>query len=192
MSYALLSVSNKEGITDLARSLVDYGYTIISSGGTHKVISEADISVMKVSEYTGSPEILSGRVKTLHPKVHGGILARRGDPNHAIDMKSNGIEFIDVVAVNLYPFKETVAKPDVTWDDAIENIDIGGPTMVRSAAKNHAHVSILTNPSQYDEFLVALDQGKVSELRPKLAQEAFQHTSEYDTAISNWMFMQSL
>ncbi len=192
MSYALLSVSNKEGITDLARSLVDYGYTIISSGGTHKVISDADIPVMKVSEYTGSPEILSGRVKTLHPKVHGGILARRGDPNHAIDMKSNGIEFIDVVAVNLYPFKETIAKPDVTWNDAIENIDIGGPTMVRSAAKNHAHVSILTNPSQYGEFLFALDQGKVSELRPKLAQEAFQHTAEYDTAISNWMFMQSL
>ena len=192
MAYALLSVSNKDGIVELARSLVDYGYTIISSGGTHKVISEADISVMKVSEYTGSPEILSGRVKTLHPKVHGGILARRGDPNHAIDMKSNGIEFIDVVAVNLYPFKETVAKPDVTWDEAIENIDIGGPTMVRSAAKNHAHVSILTNPSQYDEFLVALDQGKVSELRPRLAQEAFQHTAEYDTAISNWMFMQSL
>ena len=192
MSYALLSVSNKEGITDLARSLVDYGYTIISSGGTHKVISEADIPVMKVSEYTESPEILSGRVKTLHPKVHGGILARRGDPNHAIDMKSNGIEFIDVVAVNLYPFKETVAKPDVTWDDAIENIDIGGPTMVRSAAKNHKDVSILTSPNQYDEFLVALDQGKVSELRPRLAQEAFQHTAEYDTAISNWMFMQSL
>ena len=192
MSYALLSVSNKEGITDLARSLVDYGYTIISSGGTHKVISDADIPVMKVSEYTGSPEILSGRVKTLHPKVHGGILARRGDPTHAIDMKSNGIEFIDVVAVNLYPFKETVAKPDVTWEDAIENIDIGGPTMVRSAAKNHAHVSILTSPNQYDEFLVALDQGKVSELRPRLAQEAFQHTAEYDTAISNWMFMQSL
>ena len=119
MSYALLSVSNKEGIVDFARSLVGFGYTLISSGGTHKVISEANISVMKVSEYTGSPEILSGRVKTLHPKVHGGILARRGDPNHIIDMKSNGIEFIDVVAVNLYPFKETVAKPDVTWDEAI-------------------------------------------------------------------------
>ena len=192
MSYALLSVSNKEGIVELARSLVEYGYTIISSGGTHKVISEANIPVMKVSEYTGSPEILSGRVKTLHPKVHGGILARRGDPNHAIDMKSNGIEFIDVVAVNLYPFKETVAKPDVTWDEAIENIDIGGPTMVRSAAKNNAHVSILTNPKQYDEFVVALDQGKVKELRPRLALEAFQHTAEYDTAISQWMFMQTL
>ena len=192
MSYALLSVSNKEGITDLARSLVDYGYTIISSGGTHKVISEADIPVMKVSEYTGSPEILGGRVKTLHPKVHGGILARRGDPLHDIDRNANGIGLIDVVAVNLYPFKETIAKSDVTWDDAIENIDIGGPTMVRSAAKNHKDVSILTSPNQYDEFLVALDQGKVSELRPRLAQEAFQHTAEYDTAISNWMFMQSL
>ena len=107
-------------------------------------------------------------------------------------MKSNGIEFIDVVAVNLYPFKETVAKPDVTWDEAIENIDIGGPTMVRSAAKNNAHVSILTNPDQYGEFVVALDQGKVSELRPRLALEAFQHTAEYDTAISQWMFMKTL
>ena len=192
MSYALLSVSNKEGIVDFARSLVGFGYTLISSGGTHKVISEANIPVMKVSEYTGSPEILSGRVKTLHPKVHGGILARRGDPNHDIDREANGIGLIDIVAVNLYPFKETIAKPDVTWDDAIENIDIGGPTMVRSAAKNHKDVSILTSPNQYDEFLVALDQGKVSELRPRLAQEAFQHTAEYDTAISNWMFMQSL
>ena len=150
MSYALLSVSNKEGIVEFARSLVGFGYTLISSGGTHKVISEANIPVMKVSEYTGSPEILSGRVKTLHPKIHGGILARRGDPNHTIDMKSNGIEFIDIVAVNLYPFKETIAKPDVTWDEAIENIDIGGPTMVRSAAKNNAHVSILTDQKNYD------------------------------------------
>ena len=191
MSYALLSVSNKEGIVEFARSLVGFGYTLISSGGTHKVISEANIPVMKVSEYTGSPEILSGRVKTLHPKVHGGILARRGDPNHTIDMKSNGIEFIDVVAVNLYPFKETVAKPDVTWDQAIENIDIGGPTMVRSAAKNHAHVSILTNPAQYDEFVVALDQGKVDELRPQLAVAAFQHTAQYDAAISTWMYTQT-
>ena len=185
--YALLSVSDKTGIVDFARELVGAGYTLISSGGTHKVISEADIPVMKVSEYTGSPEILGGRVKTLHPKIHGGILAKRGDPNHAIDMKSNGIEPIDIVAVNLYPFKETIAKPDVTWDKAIENIDIGGPTMVRSAAKNHAYVSILTNPKQYDEFVVALDQGKVSELRPRLAQEAFNHTAEYDTAINNWM-----
>jgi len=190
MSYALLSVSNKEGIVEFARSLVGFGYTLISSGGTHKVISEADIPVMKVSEYTGSPEILGGRVKTLHPKIHGGILARRGDPNHDIDREANGIGLIDVVAVNLYPFKETIAKPDVTWDQAIENIDIGGPTMVRSAAKNHAHVSILTNPTQYDEFVVALDQGKVDELRPQLAVAAFQHTAQYDAAISTWMYTQ--
>ena len=187
MSYALLSVSNKEGITDLARSLVDYGYTIISSGGTHKVISEADIPVMKVSEYTGSPEILGGRVKTLHPKVHGGILARRGDPNHDIDREANGIGLIDIVVVNLYPFQATVAKPDVTWEDAIENIDIGGPTMVRSAAKNHENVSILTNPEQYDIFLECLKDGTVDEMRPKLALEAFMHTAEYDKAISKWM-----
>ena len=190
MSYALLSVSNKEGIVEFARSLVGFGYTLISSGGTHKVISESNIPVMKVSEYTGSPEILGGRVKTLHPKIHGGILARRGDPNHDIDREANGIGLIDVVAVNLYPFKETIAKPDVTWEDAIENIDIGGPTMVRSAAKNHAHVSILTNPTQYDEFVVALDQGKVEELRPQLAVAAFQHTAQYDAAISTWMYTQ--
>ncbi len=192
MAYALLSVSNKDGIVELARSLVDYGYTIISSGGTHRVISQADVPVTKVSDYTGSPEILGGRVKTLHPKIHGGILAKRNDEVHDADREAFDIGLIDVVAVNLYPFKETVAKPDVTWEDAIENIDIGGPTMVRSAAKNHAHVSILTNPSQYSEFVFALDQGKVKELRPRLAQEAFQHTAEYDTAISNWMFMQSL
>ena len=192
MAYALLSVSNKDGIVELARSLVDYGYTIISSGGTHRVISQADVPVTKVSDYTGSPEILGGRVKTLHPKIHGGILAKRNDEVHDADREAFDIGLIDVVAVNLYPFKETVAKPDVTWDDAIENIDIGGPTMVRSAAKNHKDVAILTSPNQYDEFLVALDQGKVSELRPRLAQEAFQHTAEYDTAISNWMFMQSL
>ena len=191
MSYALLSVSNKEGIVEFARSLVGFGYTLISSGGTHKVISESNIPVMKVSEYTGSPEILGGRVKTLHPKIHGGILARRADPNHDIDREANGIGLIDVVAVNLYPFKETIAKPDVTWDQAIENIDIGGPTMVRSAAKNHAHVSILTNPTQYDEFVVALDQGKVGELRPQLAVAAFQHTAQYDAAISTWMYTQT-
>ena len=188
MSYALLSVSNKEGIVDLASSLYyDYKYDLISSGGTAKVIADADIPVSKVSEYTGSPEILGGRVKTLHPKVHGGILAKRGDPLHDIDLKSNSIGLIDVVVVNLYPFKETVAKPGVTWDKAIENIDIGGPTMVRSAAKNHAHVSILTNPNQYNRFIKALKETKLSELRPQLALEAFKHTAEYDSAISQWI-----
>ena len=188
MTYALLSVSNKEGIVDLASSLhYDYNYDLISSGGTAKVIADAGIPVSKVSEYTGSPEILGGRVKTLHPKVHGGILAKRGDPNHDIDMKSNGIGFIDVVVVNLYPFQATVAKEGVTWEDAIENIDIGGPTMVRSAAKNHANVSILTNPEQYGLFIESLREGTVDEMRPQLALEAFRHTAEYDKAISTWM-----
>jgi len=188
MTYALLSVSNKEGILPLASALhYVYGYDLISSGGTAAAISKADIPVSKVSEYTGSPEILSGRVKTLHPKVHGGILAQRGNPQHDIDREANGIGLIDIVVVNLYPFQATVAKPDVTWSDAIENIDIGGPTMVRSAAKNHANVSILTNPEQYDVFLEALKDDSVEEMRPRLALEAFQHTAEYDKAISTWM-----
>ena len=191
MTYALLSVSNKNGIVDFARGLVSVGYKLISSGGTHKVISDEGIPVMKVSEYTGSPEILEGRVKTLHPKIHGGILAKRGHPLHDMDRNANGIEFIDIVAVNLYPFEETVAKPNVEWAEAIENIDIGGPSMVRSAAKNHRDVSILTNPNQYGIFIDAL-KGNISsvtveELRPQLAVEAFRHTAEYDTAISKWM-----
>ena len=185
--YALLSVSNKEGIIPLADALVEQGYQLLSSGGTAKALMEEGVPVTKVSDYTGSPEILSGRVKTLHPKIHGGILAKRGDPLHDIDLKSNSIGLIDVVVVNLYPFKETVAKPGVTWDKAIENIDIGGPTMVRSAAKNHAHVSILTNPNQYNRFIKALKETKLSELRPQLALEAFKHTAEYDSAISDWI-----
>jgi phosphoribosylaminoimidazolecarboxamide formyltransferase/IMP cyclohydrolase len=187
MSYALLSVSDKEGIVDLAQSLVGFGYNLISSGGTARVISEADIPVTKVSDYTGSPEILGGRVKTLHPKVHGGILAKRNDEIHDAEREVFDIELIDVVVVNLYPFQATVAKPDVTWAEAIENIDIGGPTMVRSAAKNCAHVSILTNPKQYGDFVAALDHGKVKEMRSRLALEAFQHTAEYDAVISTWM-----
>ena len=187
MTYALLSVSNKEGIVDLADKLVFHGYDLISSGGTAAAIKKAGIPVMKVSEYTGSPEILGGRVKTLHPKVHGGILAKREDDIHDRDRKTNGIGLIDVVVVNLYPFQATVAKEGVTWEDAIENIDIGGPTMVRSAAKNHRDVSILTNPEQYGRFVEALTDNTVDELRPQLALEAFKHTAEYDTAISNWM-----
>jgi len=188
MAYALLSVSNKEGIVDLASALhYDYNYDLISSGGTAKVIADAGIPVSKVSEYTGSPEILSGRVKTLHPKVHGGILAQRGNPGHDLDRQANGIGLIDIVVVNLYPFQATVAKPDVTWEDAIENIDIGGPTMVRSSAKNHKDVSILTNPDQYEGFIEALKDDTVKDLRPKLAVEAFKHTAEYDAAIYEWM-----
>ena len=191
MNYALLSVSNKDGIVDFARGLVSAGYTLISSGGTHAVIQAEGIPVTKVSEYTGSPEILNGRVKTLHPKIHRGILAQRGNPVHDMDRNANGIGLIDIVAVNLYPFKETVANPDVTFEEAIENIDIGGPSMVRSAAKNHKDVAVLTNPHQYGIFLDAL-KGNISsvtvdQLRSQFAVEAFKHTAEYDAAINAWM-----
>ena len=190
MNYALLSVSNKTGIVDFARSLVDYGYTIISSGGTHSVIAAEGIPVTKVSDYTGSPEILNGRVKTLHPKIHGGILAQRGNPSHDLDRNANEIGLIDIVAVNLYPFKETVAKPDVTLSDAIENIDIGGPSMVRSAAKNYKDVAVMTNPQQYGIYMDSV-KGNISikpeTLRKQFMLEAFKHTAEYDTAISSWM-----
>ena len=189
--YALLSVSDKTGIVDFADGLVRAGYTIISSGGTHAVLQAEGIPVTKVSEYTGSPEILNGRVKTLHPKIHGGILAQRGNPAHDLDREANEIGLIDIVAVNLYPFKETVAKHDVTFDEAIENIDIGGPSMVRSAAKNHKDVTVLTNPNQYGIFLDAL-KGNISsvtveQLRSQFAVEAFRHTAEYDAAITAWM-----
>ena len=189
-NYALLSVSNKTGIVDFARSLVDYGYTIISSGGTHSVIAAEGIPATKVSDYTGSPEILNGRVKTLHPKIHGGILAQRGNPVHDMDRNANGIGLIDIVAVNLYPFKETVAKPDVTLAEAIENIDIGGPSMVRSAAKNYKDVAVMTNPQQYGIYMDSI-KGNISikpeTLRKQFMLEAFKHTAEYDTAISAWM-----
>ena len=190
MNYALLSVSNKVGIVDFARSLVDYGYTIISSGGTHSVIAAEGIPVTKVSDYTGSPEILNGRVKTLHPKIHGGILAQRGNPVHDMDRNANDIGLIDIVAVNLYPFKETVAKPDVTLAEAIENIDIGGPSMVRSAAKNYKDVAVMTNPHQYGIYMDSI-KGNISikpeTLREQFMIEAFRHTAEYDTTINRWM-----
>ena len=189
--YALLSVSGKTGIVDFAEGLVRSGYQIISSGGTHAVLQAEGIPVMRVSDYTGSPEVLDGRVKTLHPKIHGGILAQRGNPSHDLDRKVNRIELIDIVAVNLYPFKETVAKPDVTLEEAIENIDIGGPSMVRSAAKNYKDVAVLTNPNQYGIYLDAM-KGNISsvtveELRKQFMLEAFKHTAEYDAAISAWM-----
>ena len=189
-NYALLSVSNKTGIVDFARSLVDYGYTIISSGGTHSVIAAEGIPVTKVSDYTGSPEILNGRVKTLHPKIHGGILAQRGNPVHDMDRNANDIGLIDIVAVNLYPFKETVAKPDVTLADAIENIDIGGPSMVRSAAKNFKDVAVMTNPHQYGIYMDSIKGNlsiKPETLREQFMVEAFRHTAEYDTTINRWM-----
>ena len=189
-NYALLSVSDKTGIVDFARSLVDFGYTIISSGGTHAVIQAEGIPVTKVSDYTGSPEILNGRVKTLHPKIHGGILAQRGNPVHDMDRNANDIGLIDIVAVNLYPFAETVAKPDVTLADAIENIDIGGPSMVRSAAKNYKDVAVMTNPHQYGIYMDSIKGNlsiKPETLREQFMVEAFRHTAEYDTTINRWM-----
>ncbi|MGB1434184.1 MAG: bifunctional phosphoribosylaminoimidazolecarboxamide formyltransferase/IMP cyclohydrolase [Synechococcus sp.] len=188
---ALLSVSDKSGLVPLAEALHrTHGYQLLSSGGTAKVLEQAGLPVTRVSEHTGAPEILGGRVKTLHPRVHGGILAKRGDASHQADLEQQNIPPIDVVVVNLYPFRETIARPDVTWDQAIENIDIGGPAMVRAAAKNHADVAVLTSPDQYDRLLTAMAEsgGSVpSELRRQLALEAFQHTASYDTAISRWM-----
>lgn len=193
---ALLSVSDKSGLVPLAEALHrTHGYQLLSSGGTAKVLEQAGLPVTRVSEHTGAPEILGGRVKTLHPRVHGGILAKRDEASHQADLEQQNIAPIDVVVVNLYPFRETIARPDVTWDQAIENIDIGGPAMVRAAAKNHADVAVLTSPDQYDRLLTAMAEsgGSVpSELRRQLALEAFQHTASYDTAISRWMAEQNV
>ena len=184
---ALLSVSDKTGIVPLAEALHrHHGYQLLSSGGTAKVLEAAGLPVTRVSEHTGAPEILGGRVKTLHPRVHGGILAKRSDAAHQVDLEQQNIAPIDVVVVNLYPFRETVARPDVTWEQAIENIDIGGPAMVRAAAKNHADVAVLTSPAQYDTVLTALKDSAGSvppELRRQLALEAFQHTALFNAEV---------
>ncbi|MEB3354403.1 MAG: bifunctional phosphoribosylaminoimidazolecarboxamide formyltransferase/IMP cyclohydrolase [Cyanobacteriota bacterium] len=185
---ALLSVSNKDGLVPLAEGLLAGGYVLISSGGTSAALQAAGLPVTKVAEHTGAPEILGGRVKTLHPRIHGGILARREDPAHQADLAAQAIAPIDVVVVNLYPFRETVADPQVAFDTAIENIDIGGPAMVRAAAKNHADVAVLTSPGQYTGFLAALREGRVDQaLRRQLALAAFKHTASYDAAISQWL-----
>lgn len=187
---ALLSVSDKTGLVEFARGLVELGFTVISTGGTKKALADAGVAVQSVSEITGFPEILDGRVKTLHPKIHGGILARRDLLQHRQQMEEHGIGSIDLVAVNLYPFAQTVAKPDVTLAQAIENIDIGGPTMVRSAAKNFKDVAVVVNPARYNTLLAELkQQGQVSEeTRFALAVEAFSHTAEYDAMISGWLY----
>ncbi|MCP9927384.1 bifunctional phosphoribosylaminoimidazolecarboxamide formyltransferase/IMP cyclohydrolase [Cyanobium sp. CH-040] len=185
---ALLSVSNKDGLVPLAQGLLEAGYQLISSGGTAAALQAAGLPVTRVADHTGAPEILGGRVKTLHPRIHGGILARRSDAAHQADLAAQDIAPIDVVVVNLYPFRETVADPAVAFDTAIETIDIGGPAMVRAAAKNHADVAVLTSPGQYEGFLNALRQGRVDEeLRRELALAAFEHTAAYDAAISGWL-----
>jgi phosphoribosylaminoimidazolecarboxamide formyltransferase/IMP cyclohydrolase len=187
---ALLSVSNKTGITDLARSLVkEFGFEIISSGGTAKALQDAGIPVTKVSAYTGSPEILGGRVKTLHPRIHGGILARRDIEQDLIDLANNQINPIDLVVVNLYPFTQTIAQPNVTLSEAIEQIDIGGPALLRASAKNFAHLTVLCDYAQYAEYLDELRQyDTVSwEFRQKCALKAFSHTANYDSAIAAYL-----
>ena len=186
MPIALLSVSDKTGIVDLGRGLLDLGFDLVSSGGTAEVLSDAGLSVTRVSDYTGANEVFGGRVKTLHPKVHGGILGRRGqDEDEAAD---NGIQWIDLVACNLYPFEKTVTGGEVDLATAIEKIDIGGPSMVRSAAKNHASVTVLTDPGDYAGVLEALSSGTLDgSFRQKLALKAFRHTACYDAIISTWL-----
>jgi len=191
---ALLSVSDKSGIVDFARGLVDLGFEIVSSGGTASALGEAGIPVMKVADVTGAPEILGGRVKTLHPKIHGGILADRRKETHIRELDEQQITPIELVVCNLYPFERTVAHPAVTEDDAVEQIDIGGPAMVRAAAKNFHSVAVLVNPHSYDMVLDELQQnGEVSvELRRALALEAFRHTAAYDSVIANYIAGQDI
>ncbi|MCV3217539.1 bifunctional phosphoribosylaminoimidazolecarboxamide formyltransferase/IMP cyclohydrolase [Plectonema radiosum NIES-515] len=188
---ALLSVSNKTGLIDLARSLVEeFHFDLISSGGTAKAIVDAGLPVTKVADYTGSPEILGGRVKTLHPRIHGGILARRDVPEDLTDLANNQIRPIDLVVVNLYPFEETTARPDVTLAAAVEQIDIGGPAMLRAASKNFAHLTVLCDPTQYHDYLQQLRDniGEASlEFRQKCALKGFLHTSSYDASIASYL-----
>ena len=187
---ALISVSDKTGLAEFAKVLSQRGVTILSTGGTAKALKEAGIAVVSVDSVTGFPEMMDGRVKTLHPKIHGGLLGLRDKAEHVAAMKTHGIEPIDLVCVNLYPFEKTVAKPDCTLEDAIENIDIGGPSMVRSAAKNHKFVTIVTSPAQYDKVVAELGQknGAVGlELRQELARAAYALTASYDAAISQYL-----
>ena len=185
---ALLSVSDKTNLVELAQALAAKDFTIIATGNTAKKLSESGIEVAEISSVTGYPEIFDGRVKTLHPKITGGILMRRGNDSDIKEADENSIEPIDIVCVNLYPFKKATEKPDATEELAIENIDIGGPSLVRAAAKNHKYVSILTNPSQYKDFIAELENGEISSAtRKSLAVAAFSHTAEYDTYISNYL-----
>ena len=184
---ALLSVSNKEGVADFARALQQRGVELLSTGGTASLLERAGIAVKQVSAHTGFPEIMDGRVKTLHPKIHGGLLGRRGVDDAV--MQSHGIEPIDLLVVNLYPFAATIAQPDCTFDDAIENIDIGGPAMVRAAAKNHAHVAVLVDPADYATVLQEIDSQRAlsAATRARLAAKAFAHTASYDAAIAEYL-----
>lgn len=185
---ALISTSNKSGLTPFARKLTELGFELLSTGGTAALLEKEGIAVTRVSEYTGAPEILGGRVKSLHPRIHAGILSRRDDPDDQADLEANDIDPIDVVVVNLYPFREAIAKPDATLPDAIENIDIGGPTLIRAAAKNFEHVLVLVDPDDYGPVGRALEEDDAPrELRFQLAKKAFAHTAAYDAAISEYL-----
>jgi len=185
---ALISVSDKTGIVDFAKELSKLNYEILSTGGTAKLLRENKIAVKDVSEYTGFPEMMDGRIKTLHPKIHAGLLALRENREHMQQAEENGIEMIDLVVVNLYPFQKTIEKENVTQDEAIENIDIGGPTMLRAAAKNFKYVTVIVNPKDYSNVLEELKSGSISEkTREKLAVKVFRHTADYDAAIDRYL-----
>ncbi len=186
---ALISVSDKRGVVEFAQRLRSAGWEVIATGGTMKLLREKGVEVINISDVTGFPEICDGRVKTLHPKVHGGLLARRDDPSHLQALKDNGIEFIDMVCVNLYPFRQTIAKADVTMEDAIENIDIGGPSMLRSAAKNYKDVTVVCDPDDYDTVIGQIETAgnTTVETRLQLSAKAFTHTALYDSCIAAYL-----
>ena len=187
MPTAILSVYNKTGLVDFAKALAALGWTLIASGGTAKLLREDHIPVTEVADYTNSPEILGGRVKTLHPAIHGGLLARPTEADHN-ELLALGWDYIDLAVVNLYPFEETIAKPNVTYADAIENIDIGGVTLIRAAAKNHERVTLVCDPADYAEVLSMIQRGEVSfDVRKRLAVKGFKSTASYDTLISKYL-----
>jgi len=187
---ALISVSDKTGVVDFAKELSSMGIEVLSTGGTAKTLRDAGVPVIEVSDYTGFPEMMDGRLKTLHPKIHGGLLSRRSNPKDMEEIKKHGIGTIDLVAVNLYPFEKTISKPEVTFDEAIENIDIGGPTMLRAASKNFVDVAVVVDPADYSAVLAEMKKsgGEISrETRLNFANKVFAHTARYDTLITNYL-----
>ena len=187
MPKAILSVHDKTGLIEFARGLAALGWELLASGGTARLLRENDLPVTDVADYTGSPEVLGGRVKTLHPAVHAGLLARPTAAD-AADLAANGWDYIDLAAVNLYPFEATIARPETTMADAVENIDIGGVTLIRAAAKNRERVTLLCDPADYPDVLAALQSGGISvEQRHALAVKGFQHTAHYDAAIAGYL-----
>lgn len=187
---AIISVSDKSGVVDFAGELAAMGIEMLSTGGTAKALRDAGVKVIEVADYTGFPEMMDGRLKTLHPMIHGGLLSRRSNPKDMEDIKKQGIKTIDLVVVNLYPFEQTISKPGVTFDEAIENIDIGGPTMLRAAAKNFRDVAVVVDPSDYGKILAemkASDREVSRETKLNLAGKVFAHTSRYDGLITEYL-----